>query len=581
MVSKTPQFDSAIEKIIESLVPHTRECLWAGKHKYCEGNFEITNDDINFLKIFKVPPPKYCPTCRRIRRFVCVNTIRLFKRPCDAPGHREQVISTFSIECPFSVVDYKYYMSDEFDPFSYGADYVSGVSVLDQLFSFRKNVPIPSLLNRDPSSINSEYSGGGRDSKNCYFTSGCFHSEDIWYSGLVNKSREVMDSRAIRNSDTIYQVLNSEHLYKCAFVYFSKDCSDSTLLFDCRNCDHCFGSVNLRNKRYVIFNEQKTKEEYDNFISKNTPLSYNALLGYQKKFWALVKSNPVNASRNSNNENVSGVLIESSRNLFDITDAHKAENIRHADGMLSHHDSMDVLFSGGSEQVYQVCNVGSYSSKVKFSAYSKFTTDCEFVFNSKNISNCFMCVGLESKSFCILNKQYSEEEYWPIVDQIKTDMLTRGEYGEFFDMKFSPQAYNFSLAGINFPLTEDVVNNIGGYFGKEPETNMDGMVVVSGDNLPDTIDAVDDSFIQKGIICEVTGRPFRIIATELAFYRKMKLPLPHVHPSVRMEAHHELSPTGIQYKAVCALCNKDIKSIFNPEDSYILYCESCFQKEVV
>ena len=92
---------------------------------------------------------------------------------------------------------------------------------------------------------------------------------------------------------------------------------------------------------------------------------------------------------------------------------------------------------------------------------------------------------------------------------------------------------------------------------------------------------VDDSILQKAIICEVSGRPFRIIATELAFYRKMKLPLPHIYPSKRMQEHHRLSPTGVQYDARCALCNKDIKSLFDPADPYILYCESCFGKEVI
>ena len=107
------------------------------------------------------------------------------------------------------------------------------------------------------------------------------------------------------------------------------------------------------------------------------------------------------------------------------------------------------------------------------------------------------------------------------------------------------------------------------------------MDIVLAKDLPDTIAEVDDSILQKGIICEVTGRPFRIIPTELAFYRKMNLPLPHLHPSVRMEAHHHLSPTGLQYETTCASCGKDIKSIFNPKDKYNLYCESCFQKEVI
>jgi len=52
MISKTPKFDSAIEKILEALVPHTRVCKWKELHQHCEGEFNIEAEDINFLKMF-------------------------------------------------------------------------------------------------------------------------------------------------------------------------------------------------------------------------------------------------------------------------------------------------------------------------------------------------------------------------------------------------------------------------------------------------------------------------------------------------------------------------------------------------
>jgi hypothetical protein len=38
---------------------------------------------------------------------------------------------------------------------------------------------------------------------------------------------------------------------------------------------------------------------------------------------------------------------------------------------------------------------------------------------------------------------------------------------------------------------------------------------------------------QDVVICEVSGKPFRIIKQELEFYRKHNLPIPHRHPDVR------------------------------------------------
>ena len=77
MISKTPKFDSAIEKILTALVPHVRICKWKGLHQYCEGEFNIEEEDIKFLKMFRVPAPNFCPTCRRMKRLSNMNFSRL------------------------------------------------------------------------------------------------------------------------------------------------------------------------------------------------------------------------------------------------------------------------------------------------------------------------------------------------------------------------------------------------------------------------------------------------------------------------------------------------------------------------
>lgn len=37
--------------------------------------------------------------------------------------------------------------------------------------------------------------------------------------------------------------------------------------------------------------------------------------------------------------------------------------------------------------------------------------DCNYCHNCYNCYNCYMCVGLENKKYCILNEQYTKEEY--------------------------------------------------------------------------------------------------------------------------------------------------------------------------
>ena len=580
MESKTPKFDKALDEILESLVPHTRKCKWAGEHQYCEGEFKIESEDINFLKMLRAPAPNYCPTCRRIRRLVYMNFSRLFVRKCDVPGHNENMISILSSECPFPVYDYKYFIGDEFNPFSFGITYNHGDDPIEVLTSLRKVFPMPSFLNRDPSSVNSDYSNGGRDLKNGYYVMACYHVEDAWYSGMLTKCRNVMDSRVLIDSEFVYEGLYSFNIYKSSFIYFSNDCLESMFLFDCRNCQNCFGCVNLRNAKYCVYNEQFTKEQYEEFLKSVYPLSRKSLQGYEEKFWGLVKNLPMNGSRNVASDNVAGVNIKNSKNLFDVVDANNAENIRHADGPTFHNDSMDLLFSGKSSYLYMTTNIGSQSSRVKFSVSSKFCTDSEFIFNSKNLNHCFMCFGLQNKSYCVLNKQYDENEYYKIVDEIKFAMLNKGEYSDGVGMEFSAQSYNFSLGQVAFPLTDEQILKLGGYVAEEPESNVGNTETIKYSDLSIYIDDINDNIVNKAIICEESGRPFKIVSTELDFYRRMNLPLPNIHPLLRIQRRIRFVPDGKKYKTVCQKCDKDMESVFDPKEKYILYCEKCYQQEV-
>jgi hypothetical protein len=337
----------------------------------------------------------------------------------------------------------------------------------------------------------------------------------------------------------------------------------------------------MRNAKYCVWNEQLTKEQYENFMKSVFPLRRDDIKKYEKKLWELVKKLPFNASRNTNVENVSGVMLLNIRNSHDVTESENSEHMRYTDGGLSHKDSMDIVYSGANcSLLYSCSNVGSHSSNIKFSISSKFCTNCEFIFNSKNLNNCFMCFGLQDKSYCVLNRQYSPEEYFALVDKIKSDMWKNGEYGDGLPMEFSAQAYNCSVASISFPLSDAEIIKLGAYIAKDPESNAGDIKTLSGSEIPQTIDEVTDDILNYGIICEITGKPFRITASELQFYRKMKLPIPSVHPVIRMNDKARIVKIGKKYKANCANCGKFMYSVFDPKDDFILYCEKCYQQEV-
>jgi DNA-binding NarL/FixJ family response regulator len=60
--------------------------------------------------------------------------------------------------------------------------------------------------------------------------------------------------------------------------------------------------------------------------------------------------------------------------------------------------------------------------------------------------DCFGCVGLQKKQYCILNKQYSKENYFGLKSKIIEHMQKTGEWGEFFPASQSLFAYNESIA---------------------------------------------------------------------------------------------------------------------------------------
>ena len=580
MESKTPKFDNLLDEILKKIVPHERECIQKDISKYCEKKFKIYDEDINFYKLLRVPPPKCCPTCRRQRRNAFTNRINLYKRKDNTPESTKDIISFVPPVSPFVVYNLDYYRSAKWDQASFAKNYDFSVPFFDQFFDLRQNVPQYAIV-RDPSSINSEYSLNGKNLKNGYLVSGGTNSENLWYSIFIKNSKEVMDSHSINNCERCYEMILTRNMSLCFFCYFSFDCIDSYFLFDCRNCQNCFGCMNLRNKKYCFFNQQLSKEEYQEKIESLKLYSRSGLKDAKNKFWEFVKSNPVRASRSSQAINSSGTLIINSKNCHNVISCDNGENERYVNMVTNHKDSMDVYTSGDSELLYEVSWVGADASNIKFSFGSKNVTNCEFIINCHYCDNCFACIGLENKKYHIFNRPYDKDEYFKELDKIKSSLLEKGEYGEFLPYRFSTFAYNGSEADIYFPLNKEETEKIEAYYQPDIEIETGGIEILETKNIPDSIFDVNDDIFNKAIICEKTGRPFRIVKSELEFYRRFKLPIPTLHPLARMKGTYwYLVGDNVIYNDTCKKCGIFIETIYNPKQNWCPYCEKCYQQEV-
>jgi len=577
-MSKTPKFDAAIEKILGSLSPHDRTC------RQCEAIFKIEPGDIEFYRDFKVPPPTLCPNCRLQQRLGGrISFLPVFyRRPCAAEGHTEQILSFYPPEIPLKVVDTPFYNGDGWDGVEYGLDYDPSKPFFGQLNRLEYSVPRQSLQ-QDPKSVNSDFIISGVEAKNCYYCAIPFRSEDCQYSYRPDYSKNIIDCNLLVRGESCYESINVEDSYNCRYCQDSNNCLDSWFLFDCKNCSNCFGCTNLRNKKYCFFNEQLTKEEYQERIAKINTGSRSQMEELIKRFEEL-KRNAIHRSIDAIN-----VVDSVGNNFRNCSDCYhcfqitrEGEHLRYVTHTYEGTDSMDMFGGTGFSRVYESAGITN-AQNVKFCMLMRTGMEVEYSTECHNCDYIFGCVGLKNKKYCIFNKQYTEEEYWPRVDELKVSMLARGEYGEFFSLVGSSYPYNISNAMVYFPLSKEDILSRRWTWADDPSVpiSLGAAGVLEPSQLPDNISSIEDSLLSQTLICERTRKPFRLTKFELDFYRTHNLPIPTLHPLERIKDRFAKQFRYRLWDAKCSKCGILMQSAYDPNRKLVVYCESCYQQEVI
>jgi hypothetical protein len=201
-------------------------------------------------------------------------------------------------------------------------------------------------------------------------------------------------------------------------------------------------------------------------------------------------------------------------------------------------------------------------------------------------------VGLRGKQYCILNTQYTKEEYEGLVPQIIEHMRkdgnsaavnssgASGSWGEYFPARLSTFAYNESVSSEEFPLLEEEVRAQGWKWRDEREEIPRVHRMIPARQLPDRIDDIPDDVLNWAIQCEETGRPYRITKQELACYRKMRLPIPRLHPDERYRRRMLLRNPRKLWTRTCAKCGNRIQTSYAPDRPEVVYCEKCYLETV-
>ncbi len=576
-MTKTPKFDTALGGYFSKLEldqngGQWRTCRFSGE------KFYVRPEDVTFYKGMKVPLPTLSPNERARRKFATTNSYNLFRIP--SPFSGKLMISQYPEGTPFPVYEHEVWHGDGWDPFTFGRECDPGKSFFSQMKELMNVVPRPSLY-QEGTMVNSEYCHNAGNLKNCYLVFSSNDSEDCLYS-VVAYSKNSMDLFAGVNCDTCYDSFEMYDSWKCFYSDFIKNCQESYFLYDCRGCTSCFGGVNLRNRKYVFMNEQLTKEEYEEKMKEITLSDAVGMNELRLRFEELKKTaihKPVQGERSVNS---SGNYLHNSANCYMCFYPVQSENLAYCVGVFTTRDSYDTVGGVNNERCYDSFpGMGNYG--IKFSYDISGSRDLEYSQMCANSHDCFGSIGLKNKSFCIFNVQHTEEDYWKKVDEIKTSMLQRGEYGEFFPPELSSFPYVLTEAMSYLGYDDASVAARYGYRMDEVPKNEEsvGSEVTKLGDLPSDSAKICEEVLQKTLV-DKNGKKFRIVPAELAFYRAYKIPLPGLHYSTRIEEKRKkLGPITLNlYVRTCEKCGTPINSAFPPDDPRIVYCEVCYAEAV-
>ncbi|MEX2028878.1 MAG: hypothetical protein WD963_00135 [Candidatus Paceibacterota bacterium] len=551
----------------------------------CKKDFMIEKEDFNFYEKIKVPPPTWCPECRMLRRMNWQGYRILYKRKCDFTS--DMILSTYHSDSPYKVYRQDIWWSDKWNPKDYGKDIDWTRPFLDQFKELMLEIPHASLATVHSTMIRSDYCNAASECKDCYLCFRTTGAEDSAYLNTIVDGKQSLDCSFLNHSELCYGSVN---INKCYKTFFSEDCAECHTVWFSRDlvgCSDCVGCINLRMKQYCIFNQQYSKEEYRERLKKFDFGTMANLQNFQVQVEEFMKKEPRRQFHGVKNINVSGDYISNSKNVRNSYMLANGLDLKYCQFLKNGPASSSydwTFFGDNSELMYECCWCGLDSHNVKFSAWNYYSRNIEYCFGCHHSSNMFGCVNIKGE-YCILNKQYTKEEYEQLVPKIKKHMLEvpyidilgrKYFYGEMLPAELSPWSYNEATACELFPTTKEEVL-AKGLKWRDPDSREYKEATME---IPEHIKDVQDDILKAILKCIDCGKNYQIIQKELDFLHRMNLPIPGQCPLCRDRARIKLLNSIETYRRTCTKCDKEIETSYSPDRPEIVYCEKCYQQEV-
>lgn len=269
------------------------------------------------------------------------------------------------------------------------------------------------------SSENCEWGDHVWNSVNCYkvFDSsglnGCMYVNDSF------KETDCVDSLWNGFCEHCYEVSDSIESNNCYYCQYLARCYNMWYSFRCNDCHDCFGCVNLSNKEYCIFNVQHTKEEYQAMLPELKKMPAKEALA---KALDLLHKFPLVQSNFSDNTNSDYCdYVYKSTNAYYCFDSNSLTDCSYLNNSNENQDVWDASYVFKCENSVEICNCDECYNCYNCERCER-CYDSYFLYNCADCHDCFGCVGLTNKQYCILNVQYTKEEYLAKLAELKNEL---------------------------------------------------------------------------------------------------------------------------------------------------------------
>jgi len=296
----------------------------------------------------------------------------------------------------------------------------------------------------------------------------------------------------------------------------------------------------LQNQSYCINNKSYPKEEY--YLKKESLLK-------QKDMFLTWYGNLPAKGINRASQNVEGSAITKSANIEKWSIVYQVDTWRNLIMVwwdIWDKNMYDVIlwWSIHAEDIYAGTLIGMYTNNVFCSV--NIVVNSSNIYYSHSLNSCSYCIGcfgLQNKSFCILNKQYTQEERFDLANKIFEQMDKDGTLGKFLPGRINPFYFNDSMAYlIDDTFTKEEVEK-DWYMRRDEGIKVD---------IPATAEIIETNELKnyqwfewdkrtikpeilKKVIKDEKGNYYRIVKMEYDFLMKHGLPLPELHRLERIK----------------------------------------------